>query len=208
MTLSQVIPLGYPPPVLPDPYYEISGYYLNGTDLQDVAVLSVISFAQSGQPAVFAKTAADFFRDAIAACKKKMIIDLSGNGGGELLAWYNLFSVFFPGETLYAAARFRSHKAVDLIGQAFSQVTIYQLDVFFENPLAVRGAVTPNQTADFASWKDLFGPHNIMGVQSSSLYVAYNFTATSTLQDPVNGFGPRRRGSEVICRSSNFSICS
>jgi hypothetical protein len=69
---------GYPPPVIREPHNLIGGYFLDG-DYSDVAVLSIPSF--SYQPA-FASTAEKFLAAAKAAGKKKLVVDVSANGGG------------------------------------------------------------------------------------------------------------------------------
>lgn len=192
-------PPSYPEPVLRDPYNLITGYYLNDSDVSDVAVLAVLTFELSGQlgdgvlpedtTANFSKLAADFLAKATADGKKKMLIDLSGNGGGDIAVGFNLFRIFFPNVPVYTATRFRAHELVDLMGQAF--VDIYPEDSPDKaSALAFRQAVTPNQTTGFASWEDLYGPHELMGVNVSSLVANFNFTLLSNPLDPVNGYGP------------------
>jgi C-terminal processing protease CtpA/Prc len=70
----------------------IGGYYLDG-DNADVAVLSVPSFnskdAQQSQE--YQSVAQTFFADAKAAGKKKLIVDLSANGGGVIYLGIDLF---------------------------------------------------------------------------------------------------------------------
>src|SRR5437762_1641686 len=83
---------GYPTPVVLHSHGYIGGYYLDG-DNADVAVLSVPSFngenVQNFQE--YQMVAQIFFADAKAAGKKKLIIDLSANGGGLVYLGYDLF---------------------------------------------------------------------------------------------------------------------
>lgn len=81
-------------PVARDPNNQVAGYFLNGSDYADTAVLWISSFAQeSAQYAdpdtitsSFQNTTREFFAALRAApSRTKLIIDLSGNGGGNTL---------------------------------------------------------------------------------------------------------------------------
>ncbi|KAL1967220.1 hypothetical protein VTN77DRAFT_3511 [Rasamsonia byssochlamydoides] len=197
--IETILP-GYPAPVIRDPYYLISGYYLNDTDLQDVAVLAIPTFNTEGtftggtqlpddEEEAFHQVAVDFVNNATAAGKKKILIDLSGNPGGVFLSGYDLFKIFFPDVFPYSATRFRAHPGAYLIGKSYSQVGPSDPNDFLLNPFAVQAAVTPDQKGDFATWDDLFGPHLILGVNSSSLAANLNFSSVSDAQSPISGFG-------------------
>ena len=84
--------LGYPyGAVAKDPNNQIAGYFLNGTGLDDIALLRIASFANetvavpSDAATSFVNTAIDFFAAVAAANKTKLIIDVSGNGGGNTI---------------------------------------------------------------------------------------------------------------------------
>jgi hypothetical protein len=74
-----------------------AGYFLNGTGYDDVAVLSVIGFSPEGNfdgdeyLNNFQSTVANFLAACRQANKQKLIIDLSTNGGGFVVAGYELF---------------------------------------------------------------------------------------------------------------------
>ena len=81
--------LGYPyTAVAKDPNNQIAGYFLNGT-LDDTAVLRIASFANETVPQdaaySFVNTTEKFFAAVAAANKTKLIIDVSGNGGGNTI---------------------------------------------------------------------------------------------------------------------------
>lgn len=75
-----------------DPYQQVAGYFLNGSDHQDTAVLCIAGFENlvastnsSAEASSFQNTTRDFFAAVKSANKTKLIIDLSGNGGGNIL---------------------------------------------------------------------------------------------------------------------------
>jgi hypothetical protein len=112
---------GYPPPVVREIHNLIGGYFLED-DYSDVAVLSVPSFVGIDAQEEFQETAANFIAAAKAAGKKKMVIDVSANGGGTILLGYDLYKLFFPNDIDHAAEdRFRAFESTDLIGQKFSE---------------------------------------------------------------------------------------
>ncbi|KAK4161565.1 hypothetical protein QBC43DRAFT_357679 [Cladorrhinum sp. PSN259] len=95
---SSAVVSGYPKPVIITSDEVLSGYYLEGPDLDDVAVVAVLSFGPSSI-AEFQATLRDFLREALAAGKTKLIIDLQGNGGGYILQGYDFYRQLFPSIT-------------------------------------------------------------------------------------------------------------
>lgn len=184
---------GYPSPYFSDQSNISSGYFSNDSALHDTAILSIPNFM--GLPSVTTHFATSFLRNATAAGKKNVIIDLSGNSGGAIISGINLFQVFFPGEPMYVGSRFRTHPAVDFIGRSISRLNASAqalASATDSNPFTYKIAVRPDQEGGFASWKELYGPHEILNTNSSSLHGVYNFTAVSSASDsyPVNGYGP------------------
>ncbi|PSK56652.1 hypothetical protein B9Z65_6276 [Elsinoe australis] len=121
---STTIPApGYPSPVVRQPLNFNSGYFLEGEGFDDVAVLAVNSFVGAdNQQVSFKDVNTQFIAAAKAAGKKKLIIDVSANGGGTILLGYDLFAQLFPNILPYGANRFRFHEAYDLVGQATSDI--------------------------------------------------------------------------------------
>lgn len=78
----------HPPAVVQDPFEVVSGYYLNGTGYEDVAVLWVAQFlsmidpTNSAQIETLQNVTRDFLADAVATGKKRLVLDVSGNIGG------------------------------------------------------------------------------------------------------------------------------
>ncbi|KAH8716993.1 hypothetical protein GQ44DRAFT_688498 [Phaeosphaeriaceae sp. PMI808] len=114
--------IGYPKPVFIQESKVISGYYL-GDNNKDVAVLVLPGFAPSSTVASAAigpvvggfidaqKLLRSFFADAVKQNKKKLVIDLRGNGGGLIDMGFELFKQLFPQTEPYGAARYRAHEA-------------------------------------------------------------------------------------------------
>jgi Peptidase family S41 len=185
-------PLSFPPPVLHHRKDLIQGYYLHETEFQDVVVLQVPTFKLDGEsPVPFARTARDFVERAIADGKKKIILDLSGNGGGDINLGLNLFQIFFPSHRIYSATRFRATELINYMGQIFSSQQARDLRGSFplDLPLVSHRAVTPDQKDSFDSWEDLYGPSNILGTRMSNIYATFNMTTASTEEDPISGYG-------------------
>ncbi|KAJ5586856.1 uncharacterized protein N7459_002621 [Penicillium hispanicum] len=190
-------PSGYPQPFLRDDYNRILGYFPESDHLQDVGVLVLPTFSLTGKMGDgklpndeiedVSDLARQFIGNATEKGKKKIIIDLQGNGGGTIMSGQNLFRLFFPKTDIDSAARFRAHKGADLLGQALSNLPYYDqalLATIFNYQIMV----TPNQQSSFDSWEDYFGPHAILGMNSSSL-LASNFSLESTPSSPINGYG-------------------
>ncbi|KAK6579857.1 hypothetical protein PZA11_007565 [Diplocarpon coronariae] len=94
---------GYPYPIIRDGGANTtSGYFLNGTGYDDVAVLAVSAFAPPGDVGSieylsdFQSTVSAFLAQAQAAGKTRLVIDVQANGGGFVIAGYELFAQLFP----------------------------------------------------------------------------------------------------------------
>jgi len=115
-------PFGYPNPVIVSGDTQVSGYYLNdesnGT-YSDVAVLSMLSFAPNF-PIEFQSVVQTFIQKARENGKTKLVIDLSGNGGGTILVGYDTFRQLFPSITQDGFTRFREHEAFNILSEQLS----------------------------------------------------------------------------------------
>lgn len=104
------------------------GFLLDDTDLSDVAVLSVNSFAAIFGPETnptdfgeateqFLNVTVDFLGTALASNRSKLILDVQGNGGGYLNTILALYTVLFPENArLPVLAQVRAHPALAYIG--------------------------------------------------------------------------------------------
>lgn len=135
-------PPGYPVPEIVTTDAIVSGYYLNGTGYEDVAVLSLLAF-ESSSPQEFQKVAQQFIADAKADGKTKLVIDLSANGGGYILQGYDMFRLLFPdiiqdgfsrwreSDTLLAIAEVYSANAADFDVKTATYNEVLQYEEFF-----------------------------------------------------------------------------
>jgi hypothetical protein len=178
---------GFPKPEVLHSEAVIGGYYLSGSGYDDVAVLSVPSFSPETEegPAEFQDITGSFLKDAAAAGKKKLVIDLRGNGGGRVFLGYDMFKQLFPSMDPYGASQFRANEAFDLVGQFMTEVLkdttyddalkdfetngeqstagiLWQSIFNYKLPLTV-------ENKNFTSWADYFGPHNINGDNFTSI---------------------------------------
>ncbi|KAF2146091.1 uncharacterized protein K452DRAFT_105588 [Aplosporella prunicola CBS 121167] len=197
---------GYPEPVVYQRNNYIAGYYLEGEDYSDVAVLTVPSFVSlSSAEKSFQEVGTKFLAMAKAAGKKKLIIDLSANGGGTILQGYDLFKQLFPSILPYGGSRFRAHETLDLLGQKFSQLSEgfpRELSIVEENyTMADIVSSAFNYRTDtnadykpFSSWAEKYGPHKYNGDEFSSI-IRWNLSDPLNLLNSggieVTGFGNR-----------------
>ena len=184
-------PVNYPKPYVRDPYNQISGYNLQQTDLNDTAVMFIPSFSAedvpNNQSSIFADVATRIVNRAVGHNKTRLVIDVSGNGGGNIVRAFDLFKLFFPGRYPYSATRFRNHESIDIMGKVFSKLNYTDADSV--GTLAYTGQVTPDQMSDLASQDALFDGGEELGVQVSSLVANFNYTLKSDEVSPIRGFG-------------------
>ncbi|EJT72125.1 peptidase S41 family protein [Gaeumannomyces tritici R3-111a-1] len=100
---------GYPYPVVRDDGANITaGYFLNGTGYDKVAVLSVLAFSADSEYEGdyldnFQQTVERFLAKCKDAGKEKLVINVSSNGGGYVVAGYDQFAQLFPNVTMFQA---------------------------------------------------------------------------------------------------------
>ena len=157
---------GYPVPVIADESFIIAGYYINGTGYEDTAVLAINSF-ESEDPDGFSSVLEKFLSRCRTDGKKKLIIDVRANGGGDVILGYDTFKQLFPHIEPYGATRWRAHDAINIIGTEISanfskytdQNVPQDLDDLYTSEAIYnyKGALNENGN-DFGSWNALFGP--------------------------------------------------
>ena len=178
---------GFPKPQVLHSEAVLGGYYLSGNGYDDVAVLSVPSFSPETEagPAEFQDITGSFIQGAAAAGKKRLVIDLRGNGGGRVFLGYDMFKQLFPSIDPYGASQFRANDAFDLVGPFMTEVL---KDVSYDDALkdfqakgldSIAGILyqsifnykLPNtvENKNFTSWQDFFGPHEINGDKFTSV---------------------------------------
>ncbi|KAK1774683.1 hypothetical protein QBC45DRAFT_32364 [Copromyces sp. CBS 386.78] len=212
---------GQPPPpskegIYPDPIVRtrrdsIRGYYLD-TPQNDTAVLQIPTFQHTGG-VDFSQTALDFLTLAASQRhgKTKLIIDLSGNTGGDVIPGFNVFKMLFPDLPIRTATRFRATEIVKLMGKVYSGVYTstcrrdmdsdacerneqVQVEVPIDPPFVASVAVGPDQKKGrfrgHGGWEDLFGPDPSEGKNMSNLLAHFDLDLASTKEDPIYGYGP------------------
>ena len=140
----------------------VSGYFLNETGNSNAAVLKIASFETTTRKSVteFQETVFKFLRKCQVAGKKKLIVDVRGNGGGKLLLGYDLFKQLFPQIVPYSGHRLRGSKAADILGRIASsgpgqRNSTNRLAVSFCN---ARVQFHLSNTSVFRSWEQLYPP--------------------------------------------------
>ncbi|EGO55876.1 hypothetical protein NEUTE1DRAFT_67901 [Neurospora tetrasperma FGSC 2508] len=193
----------YPTPIIRTHQNSLRGYYLN----DDTAILQIPTF-QHTAGITFSQTAQDFLTLAANRDNKtKLILDLSGNPGGDVIPGLNIFSILFPDLKIRTATRFRATEIVNLVGKVFSEVydttrgRVTNLkeeeeeeEVPIDPPFMASVAVRPDQKTRFAGWEEIFGPDEVEGGggNMSRLLAHFDFELASTETDPVFGYGPFR----------------
>ncbi|KAI0137092.1 peptidase S41 family protein [Xylariales sp. AK1849] len=203
---------GYPFPMIRDSGSDsTSGYFLNGTGYEDVAVLAVSSFSNGGSIGTseyltnFQDTVAGFLNQSKAAAKTRLVIDLTANGGGFVIAGYELFSQLFPDVEKFQANNLRLvdsivniARIVESIPSDFNATTPAQqlaIDALSSSAITsnlVPGGVFRPEGSQFASVAEILAPVSLQGdlftaYQSTPLNETaadFNLTGTGTRSNP------------------------
>ncbi|KAI7783505.1 peptidase s41 family protein [Diaporthe eres] len=156
---------GYPTPVIITQDAVVAGFYLDGEGYEDVAVIVLLAF-ESESPAEFQSVASQFFADAVAAGKTKLVIDFQGNGGGYILQGYDFFRQLFPSVQEDGFSRWKASPSFlaisDVVSDLVAKLDPYtsadaDLVSFYESWFNWRYDL--NLTLDpFLSFEDKFGP--------------------------------------------------
>ncbi|KAH7010325.1 hypothetical protein EDB80DRAFT_892328 [Ilyonectria destructans] len=157
---SPTVP-GYPYPVSKHSANWISSYFLNETEYQDVGVLVLNAFEapssfnldSTADLTEFYITLTSFLSAFEEAGKKKLVIDLQGNGGGFVAAAVDLLHEILPDVELDDGYRLRATDALDWIGENV-----------WEDRDSVLVASEKNENGKpYKSWKQIFGPQTFNG---------------------------------------------
>ena len=158
---SSTVGPGYPLPIVKHSANIVSGYFLNGSDNSDVAVLNVASFeAESPAAAEFQNDVSTFLVKCRSAGKTRLIIDVRGNPGGTAYLGFDLFKQLFPTAIPYSGVRIRGSDAANAMGQIASTSPVQNsadsqlASSFFNDQAFLQGPDGPS----FSSWQQLYGP--------------------------------------------------
>ncbi|KAL2071204.1 hypothetical protein VTL71DRAFT_12439 [Oculimacula yallundae] len=187
-------PNGYPVPQVVSSDLQVSGYFLHGAGYEDVAVLSMLSFSPN-YPSEFQYIIQTFISAARGAGKTKLVIDLSSNGGGNILTGYDAFRQLFPQIVQDGFSRLREHDAFKIMSTGVSRyaanfsTTSDNAKDYFAHGSVLNYRYDLNVTDDpFLTYKDKFAPQKVNGDEYTNL-LRWNLNDPSTTVDPSWGLG-------------------
>ncbi|KAJ0298750.1 hypothetical protein Brms1b_013304 [Colletotrichum noveboracense] len=169
---------GYPVPIVKHAHDWISGYFMNDSEYEDIAELSIPAFSPWTIPETkingtfetleAESVVSEFLQKAKDAGKTKLIIDMQANPGGLIFAGYQLYNQLFPKADIWDGNRLRAHAALDALGTTAEKVAPEILSD------AVTSVYNENHEA-YDSWADLYGPQFI-GEQNVTHLLRYNLS--------------------------------
>ncbi|KAI0451089.1 hypothetical protein F5B21DRAFT_528208 [Xylaria acuta] len=140
----------------------ISGYFLNSSS---VSVLSIPTFDVFGAALSTAQTTVnEFISRTQEAGLQKVVIDLQGNRGGQVLLAVDTFKRFFPDIEPFGGSRLRATHATNVMGETitdyFSQLPATDPDqsVLSTVEWVATTRVDADTDSNFTSWNQFFGP--------------------------------------------------
>lgn len=120
---------GFPMPAIRDSGANITaGYFLQGAGYEDVAVLSVLGFSPEGDFDIleyvvnFQQLTEKFLAMSKQAGKQRLVIDVTGNGGGLVAAGFELYAQLFPGTPQFQANNMRLTESMEQMAKISSSV--------------------------------------------------------------------------------------
>ncbi|KYK60825.1 hypothetical protein DCS_01963 [Drechmeria coniospora] len=168
----------YPVPEMATSDLIVSGYYLKGDGLEDVAVLSLTTF-NSNKPTEFQSVCRDFLEKAAKDGKTKLVIDVQSNIGGLSLQAIDLLHQVAPDvEEDYYFRNKISEEALALASSTEERIA----DV---DPLTTKDTYAAwdwslwytnyrfgvnTENGKFEKFDDKFSPHLFKGTNYTSLY--------------------------------------
>jgi hypothetical protein len=143
--------------------------------------LSIPSFNEYGAAlGTWASTIDEFISKSQAAGLEEIVIDLQGNGGGQVLLALDAFERFFPNIAPFGGSRLRAQHAANIMGSTLTDYfqSLNSTNDDYSKLAADEWVATTRINADthrnFTSWSEFFGPHT---------YNNDNFTTTVCCYD-------------------------
>ncbi|KAI0532363.1 hypothetical protein GGR58DRAFT_517795 [Xylaria digitata] len=185
---------GYPAPVIISSDGIISGYYLEGKEFEDTAVLVALSFAPD-DPSEFQQVAQDFFAAAKKAGKKNIVVDVSANGGGYIFSGYDLFRQLFPDIVQEGLGRWRENPGFNAIAEVYSANSANfdpdtaPEDIIYQYESTFNWRYDIDETNEhFTSFEDKFGPQDFLGDKFTDV-MQWDFNDPLNTINATFGFG-------------------
>lgn len=149
----------------------VSGYFLD-----DIAVLSIPSFVETGLAVgTLSQTIGDFINKSSKAGTKKVVIDLQQNWGGDAFLAFDAFRQFFPNIEPYGGSRMRATSPVNVMGQTITsfwdgtnETEEEHFDLYTSEWVATT-RLNANTGREFSSWNEFFGPSQHSGDYFSTI---------------------------------------
>ncbi|KAG5962543.1 hypothetical protein E4U58_003836 [Claviceps cyperi] len=185
---------GYPTPEISTQDGTVTGYYLKGQGLDDVAVLTVSSFGPSSA-VEFQAVIMDFLSECKDAGKKKLVVDLQNNGGGALMLGYDFFRQLFPKTVQEGNSRWKLSKShletarvvSDMVKNVDASSGDSDLIELGETWLNFRHDMNVTNN-NFLTFSDKFSPHALEGTDYSAL-MRFNLSDPIATSNPIHGIG-------------------
>ena len=114
----------FPEPVISAQSRAVAGYFLEGENYDDVAVLKAIAFDAEGDEygLEFQQVVSDFLKKCQEEGKNRLILDLRENTSGSTQIFVDLFMQLFPNRQPWQGGRFRATPHFKLMGDAFNEI--------------------------------------------------------------------------------------
>lgn len=215
---------GYPAPVVKDSGSNTtSGYFLQGQGQDDVAVLSVSSFAPDGNIGAvdylsdFQRTVETFLTQCRDQNKQRLVIDLSANGGGFVIAGFDLFAQLFPDAPRFQATNLRLAESLVRIARGIDELpaqtqpgtdagrtALMQLATSALVGNFIPGEVTRPSGEDFNTVQDILQPVTLKG----DAFSAYQQSPLNqpSLDFNLTGVGSRANPAPAVFAPENVVI--
>ncbi|CAJ0551057.1 Ff.00g109870.m01.CDS01 [Fusarium sp. VM40] len=190
---------GYPRPVVKHSDNSVAGYFLPGKDYEDTAVLSILSFLPVGIDLTNLGTDFDMskfilegqavvlklIKQAKAAGRDKLIIDMSANGGGSVILAHSIYRLLFPDGKFTSWDRYRANAVLEATAEADYDNLVQALITRSQHY-----PISPKNMS-IETGKEFYGPYTVKGQN-----VTAAFQTDKTIPwDPsipayFNGFDP------------------
>ncbi|KAM0354240.1 hypothetical protein ACHAPU_001281 [Fusarium lateritium] len=188
---------GYPRPIVKHSDNSVAGYFLAGKGYEDTAVLSILGFLPVGVDIIGADfdmskfilegqdVVVEFIRQAKAAGRDKLIIDMSANSGGSVILAHSIYRLLFPNGKFTGWDRYRANAVLEATSEA-------------DYDGLVRALITRSQhypvrpsNGSIVTGKEFYGPHTVKG-QNVTAPFQTDMTAPWDTSIPayLNGFNP------------------
>ncbi|KAK2747309.1 hypothetical protein FQN57_002207 [Myotisia sp. PD_48] len=194
---------------------DVAGYFLGG-EHSDTAVLSIASFSAQSSNGSFLF---DDFSGAVAKLlevskkekKTKLIIDVTGNGGGALFLAYDVFKQLFPDKDPDDASNVRATEQIDVIGRVITDLlrdkkskntpeAEFQIGGEFDIEVYNNA-----QGKKFKNWGDYYGPERVGNLNFTNL-AAWDFNNKNLGKHIVAGYQGRSKLPPQVFKPENIVL--